>query len=135
MNKKHNHDIICGVNSSCSMILALLLYALFASVFTTAKLALDVSSPFFLIGFRMLIAGLLMLGFCLFRGTFPSLSRAAWYRLLLLAIVNIYLTNALEVWGLQYLTTFKTCFIYSLSPYLSALFSYLLFSPSDRFPV
>lgn len=110
------------------MLLVLLVYALFASVFTTAKLALFVSSPLFLIGFRMALAGILMLAYCLITKSYQTPKRATWARLLLLGAINIYLTNALEVWGLQYLTSFKTCFIYSLSPYLSALFSYIIFS-------
>jgi len=110
------------------MLLVLLVYALFASVFTTAKLALFVSSPLFLIGFRMTLAGILMVLFCLATKAFVKPKPQTWLRLALLGAINIYLTNALEVWGLQYLTTFKTCFLYSLSPYLSALFSYLLFS-------
>jgi drug/metabolite transporter (DMT)-like permease len=109
------------------MSLVLLLYALFASVFTVAKMALAVSSPFFLIGFRMLIAGAILLIFCFIRKSYCKISFQGKICLLLLGIGNIYITNALEVWGLQYLTTFKTCFIYSLSPYLSALLSYLLF--------
>lgn len=110
------------------MFLVLLLYALFASVFTTAKLALFVSSPLFLIGFRMALAGVLMLGWCYFAKVYKKPKPMTWLRLALLGAINIYLTNALEVWGLQHLTSFKTCFIYSLSPYLSALFSYFLFS-------
>lgn len=110
------------------MFLVLLVYALFASVFTTAKLALFVSSPLFLIGFRMTLAGILMLGYCLVTKSYQAPKRSTWIRLVLLGAINIYLTNALEVWGLQYLTSFKTCFIYSLSPYLSALVSYFVFS-------
>ncbi len=110
------------------MLLVLLLYALFASVFTTAKLALFVSTPLFLIGFRMALAGFFMLLWCYAAKAYTVPKKMAWVRLILLGAINIYLTNALEVWGLQYLTSFKTCFIYSLSPYLSALFSYFLFS-------
>jgi drug/metabolite transporter (DMT)-like permease len=109
------------------MALAFLLYALFASVFTVAKGALAYSAPFFLVGSRMMIAGGLMLGYAGLR--FPQALRLSWpgyVRVVLLGIFNIYLTNVLEFWGLQYLTSFKTCFIYSLSPFLSALFSYFL---------
>lgn len=50
------------------------------------------------------------------------------WRLLRLALFNIYLTNVFEFWGLQYLTSFKTCFIYSLSPFISALVSFIILS-------
>ncbi len=45
----------------------------------------------------------------------------------MLSVFSIYLTNVLEFWGLQYLTSAKTCFIYSLSPFFAALFSYIHF--------
>lgn len=107
------------------------LYGLFASVFVIAKMALAYTSPFFLVGSRMTVAGILMLAYQGYSnpGSF-TLTRAAWMRLFLLGFFNIYLTNVLELWGLQYLTSFKTCFLYSLTPFFSALFSYLLFSES-----
>lgn len=111
------------------MFYVLLLYALFASVFTIAKTGLEFSSPLFLVGTRMLLAGVLLIGYQLIvKKQSLSLGRKAWWRLLLLAFFNIYLTNALEFWGLRFLTSSKTCFIYSLSPFLSALFSYFLFA-------
>ena len=109
------------------MWLVFVLYALFASVFTVAKGALEYASPFFLVGSRMIVAGVLMLGYAAWRR--PSslrLNRTTLARLFLLGFFNIYLTNILELWGLKYLTSFKTCFLYSLSPFLSALFSYLI---------
>ncbi len=111
------------------MLYVLLLYGLFASVFTVAKIGLTVAEPFFLIGVRMLWGGAALLGYQFFihRQSFVF-NRKTWLHLILLAIFNIYLTNVFEFWGLQYLTSFKTCFIYSLSPFLSALFSYFLFS-------
>lgn len=111
------------------MFLVLLLYALFASVFTIAKSALMISEPFFLVGTRMLLAGVILLGYQLFykKESF-SFDRKTGWRLVLLAIFNIYLTNVFEFWGLRYLTSFKTCFIYSLTPFLSALFGYFLLS-------
>ncbi len=109
------------------MILVFLLYALFASVFTVAKEALEYSSPFFLVGSRMLFAGTIMLVYQAIQDpTKLRLTSTGWRKAFLLGFFNIYITNVLELWGLQYLTSFKTCFLYSLSPFLSALFSYFL---------
>lgn len=111
------------------MFYVILLYALFASVFTISKIALEYTQPFFLVGTRMVIAGIILISYQFFiqKQSF-SFNRAIWWRILLLATFNIYLTNVLEFWGLRYLTSFKTCFIYSLSPFISALFCYFLFS-------
>ncbi len=111
------------------MFYVLLLYALFASVFTIAKTGLTYVQPFFLVGTRMLLAGIILLSYQIFvKKQSLAFDRKTWGRLFLLAVFNIYLTNVFEFWGLRYLTSFKTCFIYSLSPFLSALFSYFLFS-------
>lgn len=109
------------------MFLVILLYALFASVFTVAKTALEYSEPLFLIGSRMLVAGVLLLGYqFIFQRDAFVIHKKDLFRLSLLAIFAIYLTNIFEFWGLKYLTSFKTCFIYSLSPFISALLSYLV---------
>lgn len=111
------------------MFYVVLLYALFASVFTASKQALEYAPPFFLVGARMMLAAFFMLGFCaLFKKESIKIKRSSIKKLLGLAIFNIYLTNVFEFWSLQYLTSFKTCFIYSLSPFLSALLSYFIFS-------
>lgn len=111
------------------MFYVFLLYALFASVFTIAKTGLMVAQPLFLVGTRMLLAGIILLGYQFFvkKQTF-SFKSSTWRRLIFLAFFNIYLTNVFEFWGLRYLTSFKTCFIYSLSPFVSALFSFFLLS-------
>ncbi len=110
------------------MILVFILYGLFASIFTISKTGLEYTQPFFFVGSRMVIAGILLLSYQFFfrreRFTFQRLH--AW-RFIRLAIFMIYLTNTLEFWGLQYLTSSKTCFIYSLSPFVSTLFSYFIF--------
>ncbi len=111
------------------MLYVILLYALFASVFTIAKTGLEYTQPFFLVGTRMLLAGIILLAYQVIvnkqKFTFNKLT---WWRLFQLALLNIYLTNVFEFWGLRFLTSFKTCFIYSLSPFISALFCYFLFS-------
>ncbi|WP_039360513.1 DMT family transporter [Candidatus Protochlamydia amoebophila] len=111
------------------MFYVILLYALFASVFTIAKTGLEYSQPFFLVGTRMLLAGCLLLSYQkIVNKEHFSFDKQTWWRIVQLAAFNIYLTNVFEFWGLKYLTSFKTCFIYSLSPFLSALFCYTLFS-------
>lgn len=111
------------------MFYVILLYGLFATVFTISKTALGASQLFFLIGSRMMLAGAILLGYqLLIKKQSLSLDRQTWRRVICLGIINIYLTNAFEYWGLKYLTSFKTCFIYSLSPFLSALLCYVIFS-------
>lgn len=111
------------------MFLVLLLYALFASVFIIAKSTLQYVEPFFLVGSRMMMAGVILLAYQFFRNrqdfNFPK--HCLW-KMVCLAFFNIYLTNVFEFWGLKYLTSSKTCFIYSLSPFISALFAYFIFS-------
>lgn len=107
------------------MFLVILVYALFASVFTTAKTGLEYTTPLFLVGSRMFVAGLCLLVYqYLFNYQHFKIRKADLPLLALLALFTIYLTNVFEFWGLKYLTSFKTCFIYSLSPFLSALFAY-----------
>lgn len=111
------------------MFFVILLYALFASVFTIAKTGLEYTQPFFLVGTRMLLAGVILLGYQMIVNKQKfTFTKQTWWRLFQLAAFNIYLTNVFEFWGLRYLTSFKTCFIYSLSPFVSALFCYFLFS-------
>lgn len=116
------------------MFLVILVYALFASVFTTAKTGLLYASPFFLVGSRMAAAGILLLAYqYIFHRKEFRFSSKDLKIILLLATFTIYLTNVFEFWGLKYLTSFKTCLIYSLSPFLSALVSY--FSLGERLSV
>ncbi|MBS0621050.1 MAG: DMT family transporter [Verrucomicrobia bacterium] len=111
-----------------SILLVVAMYALWSSMFSLGKLALQYSPPLFLTGARMAIAGALLLAFlALFKRSSFKLTRPQLLSIGLLAFFSIYLTNALEFWGLQYLTAAKTCFIYSLSPFFAALFSYLHF--------
>lgn len=109
----------------------LLLYAMFASVFTIAKTGLEYAQPFFFVGTRMALAGVILLAYQFIsdRKEF-KFKKGHLMQLGCLALFNIYLTNVFEFWGLQYLTSVKTCFIYSLSPFVSALLSYIIFKES-----
>jgi len=77
----------------------------------------------------MTFAGILLVGFLLIKNRKSlRVNRVQLLSILLLAIFSVYLTNILEFWGLQKLSAAKTCFIYSLSPFLTALFSYFHFN-------
>ena len=110
-----------------NLFLVLFMYAAWSSVFSLGKMALEHSPPLFLTGFRMLLAAGLLVGYLLLRRSSFRFNKKQWMLLGLLSIFSIYLTNAFEFWGLQHLSAAKTCFIYSLSPFFAAFFSYLHF--------
>lgn len=112
----------------------ILLFALFASLFTLSKTALGFSEPFFLIGSRMAFAGVLLLGhqFIFNRQAF-NIKLQHVIPLLLLAFISIYITNIAEIWGLQFMSSAKACLIYSLSPFIAALVAYLLLKETLTF--
>lgn len=111
-----------------SILIAIFMFATWSSVFSLGKVALEYAPPLFLTGFRMALAGILLLLYLLvMRRSAFKINYKQFASLALLAFFSIYLTNILEFWGLQYLSAAKTCFIYSLSPFFAALFSYLHF--------
>lgn len=106
--------------------LLILLYGLWASIFPYNKLLLTFSSPLFLTGSRMTVAGILLLVYVFVRKQSSFfLTQKKIIAISLLTVIGIYATNALEAWGLQYLPAAKTCFIYSLSPFFTAILSYI----------
>lgn len=112
-----------------SLIIVILMYATWSSIFSIGKWTLQFSPPLFLTASRMILAGIILLGFlALFRKKSLRLNIKQIGSLLILSVFSIYLTNTFEFWGLQHLSAAKTCFIYSLSPFFAAFFSYLHFN-------
>lgn len=111
-----------------SVFFVVLMYATWSSIFSLGKIALQHSPPVFLTGFRMLFAGILLVGFLAIRKPKSlKIGKKLVFPLIVLAFFSIYLTNILEFWGLQYLSAAKTCFIYGLSPFIAAILSYIHF--------
>jgi drug/metabolite transporter (DMT)-like permease len=111
------------------MILVIFMYALFASTFTLGKAALAYVSPFLFIGIRMILGGSLLLAYFRYIKKENIVIRKADYRLFLCIILfHIFCAYTLEFWALEYVTSAKACLLYNLSPFITALFSYLLFS-------
>lgn len=109
------------------MFLIVLLYAILASTFIFAKLTLEYARPIFLIGFRMIIASLLLLGYQHFfnheRLRIKREDRGLFFGA---AVFHIYLAFVLEFWALQYTSALKTTMIYSSTPFIAAILSYLI---------
>ncbi len=110
------------------MHLVILLYVLFASLFTLQKNTLNYCEPFFLVGSRMVFAGIILLGYLLYknRNVLGSIKAGHIKGIFLLALSNIYLTNIFEIWAIQHMVSSKACLIYSLSPFVSALVAFLV---------
>lgn len=110
------------------MFLPFLLFAIWSSCFSIGKMAVGFSTPLFFTASRMLLASFLILGYLLIRKKSSlKLTKKQIIPVVLLAILSMYLTNALEFYGLQHLSAAKTCFIYSLTPFFAAFFSYIHF--------
>jgi len=110
------------------MLLIFLLHALFAAVFPLARIAVQSSGPIFFTGIRMLLSGIILLIYEYTKGTikFNSLKKNS-FKIFLLALFNIFLTNVPEFWSLKFITSGKAVFIYSICPFISALFDYFIF--------
>lgn len=111
------------------LFLVLLMYALFASVFTFEKFNLQFAEPLFLVGSQMFLAGSIILTYqFLYNRKEFHLHTGSLWMLFRLAVFNVYLNNIFEFLALRYLDSFKICFFYSLSPFIAAIFSYFIFS-------
>ncbi len=108
------------------MLPVLLLYALFSLVYPLSKIVFEnYAQPIFFTGIRMACAGSILLLYIAFRHRERLFIKAIHIKpLLVLTLCNIYLTNVCEAWGLLYLSSVKTCFIYNLCPFFSAIISY-----------
>ena len=102
------------------MYLVILLYALFASTFALQKEVLNFSAPFFSVGFRMSLAGILLLSYAIFTNQTTKIKLTHIKHLILLTLLNIY------IWGIKYMGSAKTCLIYSISPFIAALIAFMV---------
>lgn len=108
------------------LLLAFVMFAFFGLSFVIGKKTLQVSAPYFLTATRMFLAAIILFVVqWIYRKDQIRGIKGCVKEIILLSIFNIYLTNGLEFWGLQYLSSYKTCYVYSLSPFLAAIISYI----------
>ncbi len=111
------------------MILIIVLYALFGSSFVLGKYLLSYTTPLFLTGARMTIGGLILLSYLFFYAhEHFKFKRKHLFWYIQMIFFGIYITYTLRFWALNYMPAAKTNFIYNLSPFLSAIFSYIVFN-------
>jgi drug/metabolite transporter (DMT)-like permease len=108
------------------MLLVVLLYAILASTFVFAKKTLVYSQPFFLIGFRMILAGSILLFYQVFSKKSFRIQKTDFWLFFKVALFHIYFAFILEFWSLQYLSAIKVTMIYSATPFIAAILSYFL---------
>lgn len=111
------------------MLLIFILYMLFASTFTLGKLVLAYTNPIFFIGMRMIIAGSLLLGYqYFFNRSKWKFELNVWPLYLQIITFHVFIAYIFEFWALQYVNASKACLLFNLSPFITAFFSYLIFS-------
>ena len=111
------------------MTFIILLQALFATSFPMGKYLMNFASPLFLSGTRMLLAGsiLLIYEFCRTSTRF-RLQPKDWWVFAQIIILGQYATYALRLYSLRELPVWKVSFFYNFSPFLTALYAFLLFN-------
>lgn len=97
--------------------------------FTLSKAGLAYAAPLFFVGFRMVVAGAVLIGYCYWHNpNMLAIARKDYTKFALIVLMHIYLSYVFDLVALQYMSSFKGAFIYNLSPFITALFSYLYFS-------
>ena len=111
-----------------SIFFVLLMYATGSIIFPINKIALGSAPPVFLTGARMILAGVILIGFLLIKDRKSlKIGKKQIVPILAFSLIGIYLTNILELWSMQYLSPAKACFFYSLCPFFAVIFSYIHF--------
>lgn len=111
------------------MILVLFLYAILASTFTVGKMLLSFVPPLFLIGLRMCFSGTVLLtGYYFFAKKKTKIERKDWLMLVIISFIHILIPYATEFIAMQSIAPSCAALMFNLSPFFSALFSYLYFS-------
>lgn len=109
------------------LFLVLSLFALFASIFIFQKITLKYAEPFFSIGFRMFISGvILVLHTYLYEKKINKIKFEHIKFFVYLTLCNIYLNSIFEIWGLNNMPSSKVCLIYSLSPFVTSIIAFFV---------
>ena len=110
------------------MLSIILLYTICASMFTISKWGLAYTEPIFFVAVRMIFSGVVLGGYLLVRGRMKQSFLQEWWLFAQIIIFHIYLTYICDLCALKSLSSVESAFIYNLSPFVSALLSYVWFN-------
>jgi len=97
--------------------------------FTVSKGVLNYASPVWFTAIRMLIAGVLLVGWHVFvQKRSWVIQRTDIYKFLLLGFFHIYCTYVFEFWALETVSAAKDALFFNLTPFITALLSLVLYS-------
>lgn len=109
------------------MILVVILYAVLALTFVVAKYTLAYSAPCFLIGIRMVLAGMVLCGFqYLWHRPLLRIEREDWWLFGKVALFHIYLAFVPEFLALQSMSATRVNILYATTPFITACLAYIL---------
>ena len=108
------------------MFLIVLLYMLFALTFTLLKAAVAYTTPIFLVSIRMFFGGLLLVAYHYSTKQHVSLQRKDINIFAQASFFQYYAAFVLEAWSLQWVSSYKACLFFNLSPFITAVISFFL---------
>ena len=108
-------------------ILLFVMYAFFGLSFIFGSTVMQYASPIFFIGMRMITSGFIMLGYLKVRHKSCKIKRADLSSFFVLSLVHILIPYLCEFWALQYISAAKVSLIWSLSPFVTAIFAWFMF--------
>lgn len=110
-----------------NLFLILLTWLSFGLVFVLGKFALSYSSPLQFLILRMFIGGLVLI--FLSSNKIANFKKGLKNKILFFKVTlfHIYLAFVFEYWALSYVDALRASLLYSLSPFVTALLSFLIF--------
>lgn len=108
------------------MIPLFFLHALFGSSIPINKFLLSLTSPIWLVGLRMTIAGFLLFIYNKIKKTHFIFKREHFFFYFQIMFFGVYLKYILRNVGLNYMSSAKMSFLLNITPFFAAFFSYML---------
>ena len=102
-----------------------LMHAITAANFTLGKAVISFAQPIFSISMRTLGCGIILLTYNFWQYGWISLPKRHWWLIAQIAFFQIYISFAFEFWVAPAVHSSKWALLYGLSPFFSAILSYL----------